>query len=349
MSRIDWLVLSRIAGRFGLTLVVFLSIFILVESLDVWRFRALSRIGGAGLAVWALIVNSVGWLPGTLPVTLLIGTIIGILDLQSRREFVIIKASGISIWRVMRAPLIATVLLGLFTAFLVEPAVQLAGRALPVPTRTAGPALWLEQTGSDGPYILYAQHPHADGSELEDVVLFMTGNARDRIEAPAAHLRDGAWDLDNPVRYRPDAPPQALSSLSVATQSSPGDLRLRMRIARDLTFGELVVAIGQQMADPTLRAAALTGLFRLLAMPATLCGSVLIAFAFTSAYRRTNKYGGTVLYGIVLGFVVYVVSELASHSGSAGVVDPAFASAGPAIVAIVVGLTVLLYKEDGRA
>jgi lipopolysaccharide export system permease protein len=44
-----------------------------------------------------------------------------------------------------------------------------------------------------------------------------------------------------------------------------------------------------------------------------------------------------------------VVTELASRSGSSGVLDPAFASAGPAIVAVVIGLTVLLYKEDGRA
>jgi lipopolysaccharide export system permease protein len=86
-----------------------------------------------------------------------------------------------------------------------------------------------------------------------------------------------------------------------------------------------------------------------LALPVLLIGSVLIGFAFTSGYRRTNKYGGAVLYGVVLGFVVYVVTELANRSGYAGVLDPAFAAAGPAFVAIVIGLTVLLYKEDGRA
>jgi lipopolysaccharide export system permease protein len=46
--------------------------------------------------------------------------------------------------------------------------------------------------------------------------------------------------------------------------------------------------------------------------------------------------------------VVYVVTELATRSGFAGVLDPTFAAAGPAFVAIVIGLTVLLYKEDGR-
>jgi lipopolysaccharide export system permease protein len=126
-------------------------------------------------------------------------------------------------------------------------------------------------------------------------------------------------------------------------------MQVRLTSARDLTFVELVNVVAQNVADPDLRAAAITSLLSLLALPGLLTGSVLIGFAFTSGYRRTNKYGGAVLYGVVLGFVVYVVTELANRSGYAGVLDPAFAAAGPAFVAIVIGLTVLLYKEDGRA
>ncbi len=89
-------------------------------------------------------------------------------------------------------------------------------------------------------------------------------------------------------------------------------------------------------------------MIRQLVLPVLLMGAVLIGFAFASGYRRTNKYGVAVLYGVVLGFVVYVVTELASQSGLAGVLDPTFAGAGPAFVAIVIGLTVLLFREDGR-
>ena len=89
-------------------------------------------------------------------------------------------------------------------------------------------------------------------------------------------------------------------------------------------------------------------LSRLFALPLSLAASLLIAFAFTTGYRRTNKYGVTVLYGIVLGFVVYVVTEMAAIAGSAGVLQPAFAAFAPAFVALVIGTTVLLYKEDGR-
>jgi len=351
MNRIDWIILRRLAARIAVTVLVFFGLLCLVESLDTWRFETLSKIGGPLLALLAIVTGATRTLIGTLAVTVLIGTIIGVLDLQSRRELTVIKATGISIWRVLRAPLLAAILLGILAAFVVAPLAINVNRGLPVSSaRPSNEAIWLEQTGADGPYILTAERARPSGTTLDRVTLFFTdvGN-RSRIEALVARLTEGAWVLTDTVRYRADSPPEPLARVRVSTSTTSGDMQVRLTSARDLTFGELVNVVSQNVADPALRAAAFTSLLRLLALPGLLAGSVLIGFAFTSGYRRTNKYGGAVLYGVVLGFVVYVVTELANRSGYAGVLDPAFAAAGPAFVAIVIGLTVLLYKEDGRA
>jgi lipopolysaccharide export system permease protein len=351
MNRIDWIILRRLAARIAVTVLVFFGLLCLVESLDTWRFETLTKIGGPLLALLAIVTGATRTLIGTLAVTVLIGTIIGVLDLQSRRELTVIKATGISIWRVLRAPLLGAILLGIVAAFVVAPFAINVNRGLPVSSaRPSSEAIWLEQNGADGPYILTAERARPRGTTLDRVTLFFTdaGN-RARIEAPIARLAEGAWILTDAVRYSVDSPPQTLARVRVSTSTTPGDMQVRLTSARDLTFGELVNVVSQNVADPALRAAAFTSLLRLFALPGLLAGSVLIGFAFTSGYRRTNKYGGAVLYGVVLGFVVYVVTELANRSGYAGVLEPAFAAAGPAFVAIVIGLTVLLYKEDGRA
>jgi lipopolysaccharide export system permease protein len=351
MTRIDWIILRRLSARIGVTVLVFFGLLCLVESLDTWRFDTLTRIGGPLLALLAIVTGATRTVIGTLAVTVLIGTIIGVLDLQSRRELTVIKATGVSIWRILRAPVIAAIILGSLAAFVVAPLAINVNRSLPVSSARAGnEAIWLEQTGADGPYILHAERARPLGTVLDRVTLFFTGgDDRTRIEASVARLGEGEWTLTDAVRYRTDSPPEALARLRVATTTTAGDMRVRLTSARDLTFAELVNVVSQNVADPALRASAITSLLRLLALPALLTGSVLIGFAFTSGYRRTNKYGGAVLYGVVLGFVVYVVTELANRSGYAGVLDPAFAAAGPAFVAIIIGLTVLLYKEDGRA
>ncbi len=75
----------------------------------------------------------------------------------------------------------------------------------------------------------------------------------------------------------------------------------------------------------------------------------LTKLAIASGYRGTNLLGWMVLYGISSGFVVYVTAELANQSGFAGVLDPTSTAAGTVCVEIVIGLTVLLLKRDGRA
>jgi lipopolysaccharide export system permease protein len=351
MTRIDWIILRRLAARIGVTVLVFFGLLCLVESLDTWRFTTLSKIGGPLLPLLAIVTGATRTLIGTLAVTVLIGTIIGVLDLQSRRELTVIKATGVSIWRILRAPVFGAIILGAVAAFVVAPLAINTNRGLPISAARGGSeTIWLEQKGADGPYILTAERARPSGTTLDRVTLFMTADTgRARIEAEIARLTDGAWVLTNAVRYRADSAAETLSRLQVSTTTTAGDMQVRLTSARDLTFAELVNVVSQNVADPALRASAITSLLRLLALPALLTGSVLIGFAFTSGYRRTNKYGGAVLYGVVLGFVVYVVTELANRSGYAGVLDPAFAAAGPAFVAIVIGLTVLLYKEDGRA
>ena len=145
-------------------------------------------------------------------------------------------------------------------------------------------------------------------------------------------------------------------SLENAARSSRGltattarHLRRRQTAPHGPTFAELVNAGSRLGRARGPQAVPFASLLRRLALPADSTASELPGPAFTPVYRTANKYGGTVLYGAVLGFVVYVVTELANRSGYAGVLDPASAAAGPAFAAIFIGLTVLLYKEDGRA
>ena len=85
MNRIDWIILRRLSARIAVTLVVFFGLLCLVESLDTWRFDTLTKIGGPLLALLAIVTGAARTLIGTLAVTVLIGTIIGVLDLQSRQ------------------------------------------------------------------------------------------------------------------------------------------------------------------------------------------------------------------------------------------------------------------------
>jgi len=355
MSKIDWLIIRRLGSRIAMVVVLFYGLIALVESLDAWRFNYLSGVGGVQLALTAIVASAARWTIKTLSVTVLLGAIIGILDLQIRRELTAIKAAGISIWRIMMGPTIAVIIASLFISFVAENIVTQVNRGVfPSPLFNNGGLnsgeLWLEQGETNDRYVLMAKAVVTGNGTLGDVVVFFRDTPKGtRITAPAATLENGAWRFAEATRWSADEPEKFLFNYSLPTTTTLADLKLKYSSTEDFTLIELGAALAGNLSDPGLRAAVMTRYARLITLPLLLVGSLLIAFAFTAGYRRTNKYGTTVLYGVVLGFVVFVITEMADRAGASGVLDPAFAAWGPAFIAIVIGVTVLLRKEDGRA
>lgn len=351
MTRVDYLILTRLASRIGIAVLVVFGIIYLVEALDPWRMDHLTRLGGPLLGIVGALASAATWSIDVLPITVLIGAVVGLLELRMRLELPIISASGISIWRVLRAPLFGIMAFGIFLAFVGDGALVMLTRAMSanLPEANSGDELWLQQSGGGSSYVLVSRRPHPGGAVLEDVSFFIPDLPEGpRIEAPRAELRSGAWHIAEGTRFTTRAPPQPLVDAEIPTTSTPGDMGARLASPHDMTLLELLQLGSRRISEPGLRTGINMRVATLLALPLTLAASLLIAFAFTSGYRRTNKYGSTVLYGIVLGFVFYVVTDLAQRAGYAGVLQPTIAAFGPAFVAMVVGATVLLFREDGR-
>jgi len=356
MTRIDWLVLKRIGSRVLVTVFVFYGIIALVESLDTWRFNYLSERNGMHVAVLAIVFNAVKWTIKTLPVAVLMGSILGLIDLKGKRELTVIKASGISIWRVVRAPAIGLIIVSFIISLGAETlSTQINRQINPAPPGAAAllvprGEIWLEQQSQGTHYIITATNMQPGGAELGNVTVFRLDNDPDiRLVAERALLQGAQWVLEDAQVLNANSPPRRVAQYTLPTNSTPAEIELKLSSTDDMTFFELADLLRAGVSDPMVRAAAAMRLVKLLALPLVLTGSLLIAFAFTAGYRRSDKYGPAVLYGIVLGFVVFVITEMADRAGSTGVLDPTFAAIGPAFVAIVIGVTVLLYKEDGRA
>jgi len=355
MSLIDRVVLARLASRIGATVFIIYGLIALVESLDTWRFNHVAQEKGFALAVLMVAMSAVRWTIKTLPVTVLMGAILGFVDLKARHELTIIKASGISIWRAVRAPTLALIVASFAIALGAETISTQINRELSPMTRSQGSLLtppgeiWLEQRDGDSHYVLLARSMSHGGAQLGTVTLFDLNN-RDvpRIEADQALLENGEWVFPTARAYSPDRLPRTLTDYRLPTSSTAAEIGLKLASTDDMTFFELGAMLGRGVADPLVRAAATMRLVKLLALPLVLTGSLFIAFAFTAGYRRNSQLGPAVLYGLILGFLVFVITEMADRAGTSGVLDPLFAALGPAIVALVIGTTVLLYKEDGR-
>lgn len=356
MNGIDRVILGRVGSRIGVTVAVFYGIIALVESLDTWRFNYVSEQHGLHMALVMVAMSAVKWTIKTLPVTVLMGAILGFIDLKARHELTVIQATGLSIWRIIRAPLLALIVFSLVIGLGLETVSVHFNRMLKPTSQgftamlTPPGEIWLEQTSGDTRYVMMATGMQEGGTALGNVTVFNL-NRGDvaRIEADEALLETGQWVFPTAVLKNPDRAARTVTNFALPTTSTPTEMRLKLASTEDMTFFELARLLQANVMDSNIRTAGTMRLIKLLALPLVLTGSLFIAFAFTAGYRRGSNYGPAVLYGIVLGFVVFVITEMADRAGSTGVLDPTFAAVGPAFVAIVIGVTVLLHKEDGRA
>ena len=355
MSSLDWLVTNRILSRIALVVFVFFGLICLTESLDSWRFEFLTNTRGQDIAILAIVANAARWSIKALPVTVLIGGIIALIDLQSHRELLVIKASGISIWRIIYTPIIAIAIIAASISVFIDAKVTEINRSimpsLQTTTQSVGgnKQVWLEQSFGEMRYVIEGDKIGFKVYELKNITVFLPPKSEySRVEAKTGYLSNGEWLLENVTLFAPSKAAKIAEKYSIATSSNISELELRLASTDDFTFFELKDALASDMNDPIAQAAAATRFAKLMALPALLVGVLLIAFAFTSQFRRTDSYGRVIVTGIILGFIVFVITEMADRAGSAGVLSPMLAAWGSPIVAIVIGITVLLYKEDGE-
>ena len=188
---IDRIILRRVAGSVLLTLSIFFGLVVLVELIQPNRYLALLANNGPSVALLALFARAARWVLDTLQLIVLIGTIAGLIRLTASREMTIIKAAGHSIWRIMRAPLLGALALGVFAAALVQPAVVSFDRKV---TTGAASALnpggfFIEERGTGYDYVFGAETVLPGGAAFEGISIF---GLEDGTRLIAARARIGS-------------------------------------------------------------------------------------------------------------------------------------------------------------
>lgn len=297
----------------------------------------------------------------TLPFAVLFGSMYAFLKLNRRQELVIARSSGLSIWQFLIPPIMSAVLIGVFAVTVLNPAgafmnkkseqlesLYFGSEGGVLKLSKAG--LWLKQRGTKGSSIL-----HAGGAELRGILLknILAWRFNDddgfyeRIEAPIAELRNGYWNITRAWVTQSDAKPVQYSIVRLDTFLSAAQVIDSFTDPDAISFWELpqFIEIAQKAGLPTNKFK--VHYHTLLSRPILLGAMVIVAAIFSMQVFRLGKIGRMVLGGVGSGFLLFFLTDLAEALGGAGRVSPIIAAWSPASIALMIGITVLLYSEDG--
>ncbi len=363
-GRIERYVVGRTLSAVGMALAVIAAVVALVQFVD------LSRTVGvrADVSVGSLFLLTCLRVPAILlmlaPFIFLFGGMGAFVGLNRSSELVAIRAAGVSAWRFIMPSAGAAMLIGILTISVLNPAAaalnarydSLRGRLMETATTNAPRDVWLRQ-GDDATQIVIHARGRAtvDGLvRLKDVSLFIYQRTakggfafRRRLEAGEAALMSGFWRLTN-VREA-SAGEYSLRSDTMTIRSSLDAETAMAHFASPeaIAFWRLPAAIRQTEQAGFSAAAYRLRFAQLLAAPVLFAAMSILAAAFS---LRLSRLGGLSLLagvGVGLGFLFFFLNEFSGALADAGVI-PQFAAAwAPPLVALLSGLTLLCYTEDG--
>jgi lipopolysaccharide export system permease protein len=160
-------------------------------------------------------------------------------------------------------------------------------------------------------------------------------------------LQTGFWRLTGVRTFAAGAPPQDLPSLDLPTNLTRAQVSENFATPQSVPFWELphYIATAEHVG---LAAAGYRLQFqKLLAKPFLLGAMVFLAAAVSLRFFRFGGVQKMILSGVLAGFLLYVLSKITDDMTTAGLMHPVAAAWLSVSVAAVVGVTALLYQEDG--
>ncbi len=356
-GRLWFYILRRFVLNTGLVLMTVAGIIYLVECIENLR-RAANTDQSIGI-VFALSGLRLPWLGDqALPFAILIAAMMTFLTLSRSNELTVARATGVSAWQFSAPVVVAAAVIGAIATTVLNPlASELLSRHgqlhhTAFNSGGSSGSTWLRQTsGPDGQVsIMHANLTLDFGHELRGVSIYLFDHEDRftyRIEADTAKLGDGRWELENVWTLVPGRRPAYAERAALVTALSPDQVTGALTQPDFLSFWQLANQIGIAESAGVSSTGFRLQYQSLLARPLLFAAMVVIAACVSLRMFRFGNITRMILGGVIAGFLLYVAIKVTGDLGAAGVIGVTVAAWAPSFLAFLLGVTVLLFTEDG--
>ena len=294
------------------------------------------------------------------PFIILIAAMAALMTFNRRYELVVARSAGVSAWQFLTPLCVASFAVGVVALVAFNPLAawsfsqaelleaEMRGRTVAGNTTLKIP--WLRQQTDEGKAIIGAVNTANRGRSLFNATIIRfdeNGRIKDRLDADRAELGDGEWLLNNVTIIVGGKERESVEQMRIKSGLRPELIEERLTLPETVPFFELNRKIEAARSFGLNANAFVVQFHSLMAMPVLLIAMTLIAATVSLRFARFGQSATMILGGILVGFLLYVVSVLAKAFGSAGLVPPVVAAWAPVIVTMFYGVTFLLHKEDG--
>ncbi len=296
-----------------------------------------------------------------MPFTVLFAGMTTFWRLTRSNELVVARAAGISVWQFLLPVLAVGILIAVFTVTVLNPVASiLLNRFEQVEAKyirhqssmlaLSPSGLWLRQADDGGQSVIHAERVSQQSMTLHRVIIFRYGEGDrfiNRIDADQATLLPGAWQLQRAQSSAPGSQARRHEVLEIPTELTPDKIKESFAAPETISFWslpqfiELMEAAGFSALRHKLQ------LHRLLAVPVLFAAMILLAATFSLRPQRRGRVGLVILAGVLIGFLLYFLSNFVFALGLSAKIPVILAAWAPAGISMLLGFATLLHLEDG--
>ena len=302
-----------------------------------------------------------------LPFAVLLGGIVAFWRLTRSSELIVARASGVSAWQFLSAPLLCALAFGTLATTVVSPLSSvMLGQAEELDnlylrsngsaSALSGGQLWLRQSdradGAGGVAIVHAHSVVLAHGRLEahDVSVFRLNGAdrlMSRIEATSATLGTGEWVFEGARTIRPDHLPETVGRMTLPTDLSVARVQESFASPDTLSVWALpgFIALLERSGFSAIRHR--LHFQSLLALPLLAAVMALVAAGFSMRATRRGGVARMIGGGVAAGFALFTVSKVTEEFGQSGALPVTMAAWAPAAAGLMLAVALLLHVEDG--
>jgi lipopolysaccharide export system permease protein len=360
MRVLDRYIIKAILGSVALVLAVLGALLALFLFFDEQGWVGVGSYGQLA-ALRDVLMNLPAILVQFLPVAALIGALAALGQLARGSELTVIRAAGVSIWRMVLTVLVAGLLLvpvAVGTGEYLAPPLTRTARIDKAMLRNADASANVTVTGrgnvwiADGARVLRVEPWQAAGG-IGTITLFETGPGNQLVavgQATGAHATAaGGWELEGYVQSGFE--PQRVTSASVAVRPldisvSPAFLSAIASDPGELSLRELKRAIGYLSANRQDVRAHRFAYWSKLAGLAAIPLAVLLALPFALGSPLGATGGMRAGVGLAFGLTWFLLQRMVASGSVVFGVDPVLLAWAPALLLAVVVLMLLVRRRS---
>ena len=363
LGQIERYVLVRTLMGVSMALAVISAIILLSSFVELSRSVGVRAKDASALAMFVLaLLESPTTILILLPFAFLFGVLGAFVNLNRRSELIAMRAAGVSAWRFIFPAAGAAVLLGIVTVVALNPVAsamndqfqKLQAKLMEGYLDDKPKAIWIRQGDKQRQVIIRAASNEGPGLHLKGVSLFIytldaDGSLRfsRRIDADEATLKQGQWLLVRAKEGEPGEQARTFEAVTVPSTLNERTALERFSSPAAIPFWGLPGVIARTERAGFSATSYRLQFQQLLATPLMFAAMSILAAAFSLRLLRLGGLAGLAGSGVALGFVFFFLNQLCNALGKGDVIPAIVAAWTPPVLAILAGLTLLCYTEDG--